>query len=335
MSKPIALVTGGTGLLGSHVISKLLADGKYVVRAAARSASKLKAIFPNAGSSLQVVEIPGLTSDFTDALKGVSAIVHVASPGFLKEETGEEIFNGAYEGSIHIVQQAIKLGVKKIVVTGTVASLFDTSFSKAFGATAVNEKDFGPVELKDIDKNDPNTMVIYSAAKTIADKKIWEIAHQHPDVDVTVLLPPAIYGPLVPNFPVASRSSLSTDGYVYDLISQGLDTWPGLPIADMVDVRDIARAHAVALDFPPLSGRDKRFIISSGKYSWKKVADLIRKERPELASRLPREDLEAPAQTTAPVDVSFTEDVLGFKDYIAWEETFLAAIDSVLVLERK
>jgi nucleoside-diphosphate-sugar epimerase len=86
-------VTGGTGFLGSHVIDKLLVDDKYIVRGIARSASKLQAIFPNAGSDLEVVEIPSLTSDFTDAFKGVSAVVHVASPGFLKGETSKEIFN--------------------------------------------------------------------------------------------------------------------------------------------------------------------------------------------------------------------------------------------------
>jgi len=35
------------------------------------------------------------------------------------------MLQGAYQGTIHIVEQAIVAGVKKIVVTGTSASLFD------------------------------------------------------------------------------------------------------------------------------------------------------------------------------------------------------------------
>jgi len=32
---------------------------------------------------------------------------------------------GAYQGTVHIVEQAIAAGIKNIVITGTVASLFD------------------------------------------------------------------------------------------------------------------------------------------------------------------------------------------------------------------
>jgi hypothetical protein len=59
---------------------------------AVRKASKLHAIFPNApASQLEVIELPSLVSDYTEAVKGISALIHSASPSYLAGETGEKI----------------------------------------------------------------------------------------------------------------------------------------------------------------------------------------------------------------------------------------------------
>ncbi|KAK7457026.1 hypothetical protein VKT23_010329 [Stygiomarasmius scandens] len=334
-AKQIVLVTGGTGFLGSHIISQLLAQDKYTIRAVARSDSKLRAIFPDAPKDkLEIVELPTLTSDFSDALKGVEAVVHSASPAYLKGENGKEIFEGAYQGTIHILEQAIAAGVKKIVATGTIASLFDGDFKNAFGTKTITGKDFSPVTADQIDINDPNTMGTYVAAKTVADKKVWELAHQHLDVDITVVLPPVIFGPFVPNFPVTSRSGLGTNDYIYSLIADS--AYPQLPIGYLIDVRDATRAHIAALSAPPVPGKDKRIIVSSSTFTWRGITDLIRKKRPELKERLPKEGLEQGyPQTDAPLDLEFSKEVLGMKEYIGWEETVLEALDASLVLERK
>jgi hypothetical protein len=51
----------------------------------------------------------------------------------------------------------------------------------------LNAKHFTPLNPEDLDTSDDNNgMVIYTAAKAMADKKLWEIAHQHPDVDLTI-----------------------------------------------------------------------------------------------------------------------------------------------------
>ncbi|KAK7449320.1 hypothetical protein VKT23_013463 [Stygiomarasmius scandens] len=340
MSKPIVLITGGTGLTGSHIIAQLLEQGQYQVRGVARSASKLKNIFPNAGPSLEIVERPTLTSDYTDALKGVYAVIHVASATFANGATTDEIFEAAFQGAVHLIQQAVDQGVKKIVYTGTYGSLLDSELTKAFQTEIpLTEKDIGKVTVDTLNRNETDLTMMYQACKTAAEKKIWDIAHANPDVDMTVILPPAIFGPLVPNFPVKSRDSLSSNDFVYELVMNGPDTWPANPMADLVDVRDIARAHVVALSLGPLSTKkDKRFIVSCSKYWWKDVADLIRRARPHLAHRLPRKDLPAPMQILVPLDLTFTEKYLpgygGMHSYYPWEESVLAALDSAMVLEK-
>ena len=91
--------------------------------------------------------------------------------------------------------------------------------------------------------------------------------------------------------------------------------------------------HVLSLTSSPYEG-NKRLILCSKFYKWKEVAELIREKRPELAHRLPREDAIPPIQMSAPLDVSLTEEVLGLKEYIPWEETILAAIDEGLKLEQ-
>ncbi|KIK65250.1 hypothetical protein GYMLUDRAFT_220537 [Collybiopsis luxurians FD-317 M1] len=114
----------------------------------------------------------------------------------------------------------------------------------------------------------------------------------------------------------------------------GTGEYPPFFLGHLADVRDIARAHIAALSAPPVPGRNKRFIISNTTFKLKEVADLIRRERPELAHRLPREDAVPPKQTDAPLDTRFAAEVLGITEYIPWEETVLAGIDAGVAWEK-
>jgi len=77
-------VTGGTGYIGGHVISQLLQKG-YTVKAIIRPnrESALRTLFPEGFEKKQIeaIEIASLDSgDYTEALKGVDAVIHVAVP---------------------------------------------------------------------------------------------------------------------------------------------------------------------------------------------------------------------------------------------------------------
>ncbi|EEB99841.1 hypothetical protein MPER_00380, partial [Moniliophthora perniciosa FA553] len=123
----------------------------------------------------------------------------------------------------------------------------------------LTEKDFGSIELKDIKPQEQDSFFVYQAAKTVADKKLWDIAREHPDVDITALLPPLVLGPLVAGFPYPSDlNQVGTDFLVYGLLTGGPDgpnTYPPSNIGHVVDVRDIAKAHILALDAPKVPGR--------------------------------------------------------------------------------
>lgn len=71
-----------------------------------------------------------------------------------------------------------------------------------------------------------------------------------------------------------------------------------------VDVRDVAEAHVRALEKPELGGR--RLFTTAGFYSNRQILDVVRKEFPELADRLPAEDV--PGGELPPADELFKLD---------------------------
>lgn len=77
------LVTGATGLVGSHVVDNLLKRG-VKVRAVARSKQKAEAFAaarPEFASQLSFFFIDDLNTPgvFVDAVQGIDGVIHVAS----------------------------------------------------------------------------------------------------------------------------------------------------------------------------------------------------------------------------------------------------------------
>ena len=143
----------------------------------------------------------------------------------------------------------------------------------------------------------------------------------------------------MPTFPrPATRAGLSTIDFVYQLIS-GPNTYPASDtiVSNVIDVRDLAHVHILALSAPPHpKGTQKRLLVQSEQFTWPEAADLLRKERPELASRLPpkEKDSEAPAMTKAPMDTRLSKEVLGDLKFITWQESILASIDAAVAWEK-
>lgn len=85
--KPIVLITGVSGYLGSHVANVFLRDGSFEVRGTVRDMKNskkiepLKKAFGDLFSILTLVEAD-LTNEnsIIDAIAGASFVVHTASP---------------------------------------------------------------------------------------------------------------------------------------------------------------------------------------------------------------------------------------------------------------
>jgi nucleoside-diphosphate-sugar epimerase len=162
----------------------------------------------------------------------------------------------------------------------------------------------------------------------------------HPDLDLTTIHPSYVYGPLGTG-QVYNSPAPGSNAYAYALISGA----PGRPVGGFdpavrlpplnVDVRDVARAHVLAIKVPP-SDAVKRFIISSSTFTWKEATELLAEARPELKSRLAVvTGKEPPVAPGATFDTSATETILGLKNYVKWQDTVLDAIDDMVRVEKE
>lgn len=115
-----ALVTGGTGFVGSAVVRKLLAEGASV-RVLARPSSSL--------ANLHDLKVETVQGDLRDpvslrrALAGCDALFHVAADYRLWARQPRELYETNVEGTRALLRAAGDAGIPRIVYTSSVATL--------------------------------------------------------------------------------------------------------------------------------------------------------------------------------------------------------------------
>ncbi|KAF5372591.1 hypothetical protein D9758_005160 [Tetrapyrgos nigripes] len=336
--KPLVFVTGASGLVGYAIVYHLLQAG-YPVRGSARGkkVESLKKALSNY-PQFEAVEIADIASgDYSDNFKGVGAIIHTAAPVIGRADK-ETAFRSAIDGSIHVLKEAEKAGITKIVTTSSIVS-----FNLPVGPYAPD--DWNPI-TKEQAFESGNPLHIYFAEKKYADLAVIDFLKSRPHLDVTMICPPFIYGPVPPGFEEflpepSSVPALSSNGHVYGLLEGDKSQIPGIP--GYVDIRDVARAHILALNSIPQSavsdGKLKRLAIASPvENDWREALKYIAKERPHLKDRL-TSPKKVPVfeehDRLNGIDFGRLEEVLGLKkdEFKTWKETVLDAVDSFEKIE--
>ncbi|KIK69243.1 hypothetical protein GYMLUDRAFT_35309 [Collybiopsis luxurians FD-317 M1] len=334
--RDIIFLTGASGFLGSHILLQLLEKG-YHVRATVREkkAAKFKLNYERFGNHLEVVPISDIAVDqVPDRLKGVKALIHTAAPLPTRVGDAEGQLKGAVEGALNIIRQAEKAGVTRIVMTSSLstARLRDTPTTQL----TFNDKEWRVTSMEEA-KN-THGMEAYRAAKTLAEMAVWDFAESHPHVDITTLNPPIFYGPFAEGFEVAPLDyyALSTNLYIYRvLVAEGI--YPPEPFH--ADIRDVAKAHVLALDSPSSSSVGRKRIIFGSPHDldFSEMVSMIGTHRPSLKDRLIAVPPPKHAGKRMIYDAERLEEVLEMKDkdFKSLKDTILDTVDSLLDLERK
>src|SRR5271163_2466612 len=115
-----ALVTGATGFLGSAVARALLADG-HRVRVMARANSDRR--------NLDGIDVEIVAGDLTQpetleaALKGCTALFHVAADYRLWVRDPAAMYRANVDGTRALMEEAMAAGLERIVYTSSVATI--------------------------------------------------------------------------------------------------------------------------------------------------------------------------------------------------------------------
>ncbi|MEO0495405.1 MAG: NAD-dependent epimerase/dehydratase family protein [Actinomycetota bacterium] len=240
------LVTGITGYVGQHCGAELLSRGHEVVgtiRSRAKADAAMDALRA-AGSvdALTLVEADLLADDgWDDAVDGCDYVLHVASPFFLSEpDDPNEYITPAVEGTRRVIGAAQRAGVKRVVLTSSVAAVTGGHGSGHFG----------PDDWTDTTAD----VGAYLLSKTYAEQAAWEMVADG-STELATINPAAVLGPSLGASPDAQSIMMATD-----MISGKMSMYPDLSIG-IVDVRDVAWLHVEAMTHPDAAG--KRFIAST------------------------------------------------------------------------
>ncbi|KAF8527016.1 NAD(P)-binding protein [Hysterangium stoloniferum] len=332
-TKQRVLVTGSSGFLGGHVVERLLRAG-YAVRGAIRSVAKaqqLKTRFNHSDYDIVVVD-DLVAGDFSAALKGVSSVIHLASPLF----SGGHHVQVAVEGTMNVLRQAYASGVYKFTVLSSYAATFTNSAEMFDSSITITDTDWRQIDEEALKNPNLPANAAYSSSKALAERAAWEFAEAHPEIDLVTLLPVFLYGPPSPYHVVTGMdNSLSTDINIYKLLSGKNSQYPVGTLPQYVDVRDVAQSVVLTLSTTPAPGQQRRILLCAGSFSWKQAVRHIAAVRPGLKSRLidggePEGNLEVSAAT---LDTSKAAEVLGITKYIGWEKMLEDTVDSLLKLE--
>jgi nucleoside-diphosphate-sugar epimerase len=83
-------------------------------------------------------------------------------------------------------RQAVAAGVKHISFVGTVSALMD--FTSPVLKAPLSDKDWNPLS-EEVAVDLGNGTLVYTVAKTQAEKALWKFAEEHPELNLTLVRP--------------------------------------------------------------------------------------------------------------------------------------------------
>jgi dihydroflavonol-4-reductase len=181
------LVTGGTGLVGAHLLLRLAEKGAPV-RALYRTEnniSKTRTLFNHYGKATLFDTIEWVQGDITDiplleqAFKGVEYVYHSAALISFDPADEEKLRKINIEGTANVVNFALHFGIKKLCYVSSVAALGDLKE----GETVITEE---------TDWNPEKSHSDYAISKHGGEMEVWRAWQE--GLEVVIVNPAIIFG---------------------------------------------------------------------------------------------------------------------------------------------
>jgi nucleoside-diphosphate-sugar epimerase len=264
-------VTGGTGLVGAHLLHELTLTGKKV-KALKRETSNLQQVLKTFSYYSETPKelfnrIEWVNGDILDyfglekILADVTEIYHCAAIVSFDPKERKRMITNNVEGTANLVNAALENGVKKICHVSSVAAL-----------GRLDEQHLITEETNWV----PSKKISgYSESKFFSEAEIWRGIEE--GLDAVIVNPSIILGPA--NWETGSAKMFKT-------------VWDGMKfytkgVTGYVDVKDVAKAMILLMDNSNFqSAKNQRYLLNAENLSYQnvfcKIADALEKPRPNI-----------------------------------------------------
>lgn len=236
------VVTGGSGLLGSHVVKELNRQGKQV-KALYHSTKPENAGLQNVqwikGDILDVVQLDEIMRD-------VQQVYHCAGAVSFNPKNKKKLYKTNVEGTANVVNASLKAGVSKLVFVSSVAAL-----GRIREKEAITEKMNWTEETSNSE---------YGKTKYLAEMEVWRGIGE--GLNAVIVNPVIILG--AGNWEKGSSEIFKSAYNEFPWYTDGM--------SGFVDVQDVTKAMLLLMDSDITA---ERFIISSENWGFKEVFSFI------------------------------------------------------------
>lgn len=251
------LVTGGTGLVGSHLLFELASKGKEI-RALKRSGSNtelIKRLFTwydvDRGEELfnRIQWTEGDLMDIVslqEAVAGVEYIYHCAAIVSFMPDDKALMLKANIEGTANLVNVALNAGIRKFCHCSSVA--------------AIGRPDKPNVIDESLVWKTSRSNSWYAISKYGSEREVWRGSEE--GLQVVIVNPTVVIGPGDP-----ARSSAQ----LYQSVKNGMKFYTS-GVTGFVDARDVASAMVALTDSDIIN---ERYILTSEDLSYKELFTLF------------------------------------------------------------
>ena len=256
-------VTGGTGLLGAHLLFDLVSNDN-IVRALKRESSNIAAVkkvfdyYTNDSTLFDKIEwVDGNTLDIVsldEALKSVKMVYHCAAVVSFNPKERDEMMKINIEGTANVVNACLHAGIEKLCHVSSTA--------------AMGKKQRGELIYEETEWHKKKTSY-YSKSKYWSEQEVWRGKEE--GLNVVVVNPSIIIGP-------GDWGRSSTN--IFSEVWKGLRYYT-LGVNGFVDVKDVSKCMVQLMDSKT---NNERYLIVSENLSFKdlfiQIAIALGKNKP-------------------------------------------------------
>ena len=263
------LVTGGTGLLGSHLLFDLIRSGKQV-RALKRKTSNTGMVhkifsYYDENPALLDGKIEWMDADLLDfgtiedALDGITEIYHAGAIVSFHPRDHKNMLKVNIDGTANLVNLSIEYHIRKFCFVSSVSTL-----GRAVNNGITDENTFWSASGKNS---------VYAVSKYSAEREVWRGMEE--GLNAVVVNPSVILGP----------GFWNDNSGLFRLVWEGLKFYTK-GINGYVDVKDVVKAMILVMEKNLFN---ERFIVSSENLSYQQLLELIARylDKPSPSVNIP------------------------------------------------